>query len=133
MTFLWTQTSGTPVALLNAGTATAAFVAPELDDNEVLTFQVQVSDALASSTDSVNITVRKGDGGGGGDDDGNDDGNDDGDGHDDDDDGHDDDGHDDDGHDDGIDDGCSASSRQTSLPFAMLFGLGLLVVRRRRR
>ena len=126
MTFLWTQTSGPPVALLNANTAFAAFRSPELTHNEALTFQVQVSDAFGSSTDSVKITVRKipasggGNGSGGGETDGGGSG--------------DDQGIEDNGPDESIDDGgCAAGSRQTSLPFAMLFGLGLLVMRRRRR
>ena len=38
------------------------------------------------------------------------------------------------GPDESVDDGgCAAGSRQTSLPFAMLLGLGLLVMRGRRR
>jgi hypothetical protein len=181
LTFVWTQTAGTPVTLFNPTSAIAAFTAPDVDADEVLTFQVQVSDPFGSSTDSVDITVDKNghDDDGTDDDDGNDDGDDHGDGDDGDDgdddgdhgDGDDDGDHgdgdddgdadgdgDDDGDadgdgdgddspgdgsgdadgsdgDDGIDDGgCNAGgSSQTSLPLAMMLGLGFLVVRRRRR
>jgi large repetitive protein len=148
LTYLWTQTAGAPVALFNATSANAAFEAPAVTEDEVLTFQVQVSDALASSTDTVDITVEKPDvGEDDGGDDGSDDGGDDGDAGDDhgddgdsgDDQG--DDGDNDDGDDYGDghrgnrdDDGCAAGgSGHSSLPFAVLLGLAFVAVRGRRR
>lgn len=60
ITFLWSQTAGPAVTLFNAGTAHASFRAPEVRGREIqLTFRVQASDAFASTTDSVTITVRK--------------------------------------------------------------------------
>ena len=133
MTFLWTQTAGTTVALLNASSANAAFVAPQLDDTETLTFQVQVSDSFGSSTDSVDVTVRKTHHAGDGDDgngtgDGNGDGNEGGNGGAGGDDGA---GNGHAGDDDGM--GCSAGSGQSSLPFALFLGLGFVALRRRRK
>jgi len=134
LAYLWTQTAGTGVALLHSTTANAAFEAPEVEADEVLTFQVQVSDPFGSSTDTVDITVVKPDAGG---DDGGDDGAGDGvtDGTDGD--GASDDGASDDGGGSGKDDsGCNAGrsgSGHGELPFALLLGLGLLIVRRRRQ
>jgi MYXO-CTERM domain-containing protein len=141
LTFAWTQTAGTPVTLLNPSTVNAAFTAPEVTADEVFTFQVEVSDERASSTDTVDITVTAADTGG------DDDGGDQDDGDDGDDSGADDNGddnQDDDGGGDNQDDGggnrppddggCAAGgSTGTSLPFAMLLGVALLAVRRRRR
>jgi hypothetical protein len=58
LTFLWTQTAGPPVSLLNQSSAVAAFRAPQVRRRTVFTFQVQVSDPTGSSTDSVDVTVR---------------------------------------------------------------------------
>ena len=136
MTFAWTQTAGTPVTLINANTANAAFQAPEVTEDAVLTFQVEVSDATGSSTDTVDITVSLGATGGddgSGDDGAGDDGStDDGDGSDD---------GSDDGSNDGIgggppdDGGCAAAggSGSTSFPAAMLLGLAFVAMRRRRK
>lgn len=56
--YVWTQTAGPAVALLNANTATASFVAPTLSVNTVLTFQLTVTDnegATGSATTSVTV------------------------------------------------------------------------------
>lgn len=59
--YLWTQESGTPVTLSNADTATATFTAPVLAEQEVLGFQVRVTDNEgASSTDQSYVTVAAG-------------------------------------------------------------------------
>jgi len=58
LTFSWTQTAGTPVALSNANTATPAFTAPNV--TETLTFQLTVADGNGGSDpDTVNVTVTK--------------------------------------------------------------------------
>ena len=54
--YAWTQTDGTMVTLSGAGTATATFTAPDV--NETLTFQLTVTDDDdLASTDTVDITV----------------------------------------------------------------------------
>ena len=58
LTYLWTQTSGTPVALLNYNRAIATFIAPEVALTETLTFRVTVSDGQASTSDTVDVSVR---------------------------------------------------------------------------
>ncbi len=56
--YSWTQTAGTNVTLNNASTASATFIAPDLSADEVLSFQLKVTDDDgASNTDSVNVTV----------------------------------------------------------------------------
>jgi len=57
LTYRWFQTAGTPVALSNANTLTASFIAPEVATSETLTFTLWVSDGKASAEDSVNVTV----------------------------------------------------------------------------
>ncbi len=57
--YLWTQTAGTAVALSHADSVDPSFKAPVADTIQILTFQVQASDATASSTDTVNIIVRR--------------------------------------------------------------------------
>jgi MYXO-CTERM domain-containing protein len=55
LTYAWTQTAGTTVALTGATTAKPTFTAP--DANIALTFLVTVSDGMAQSTASVTVTV----------------------------------------------------------------------------
>ena len=56
--YLWTQSSGTSVALSNAGTANASFTTPTLTSIETLTFALTVTDNEGLiATDSVNVTV----------------------------------------------------------------------------
>ncbi|HLM76627.1 MAG TPA: PKD domain-containing protein, partial [Polyangiaceae bacterium] len=59
LTFTWKQTGGAAVLLSDATTATAKFTAPGLPENEVLTFEVTVSDGKASATDTVDVLVLK--------------------------------------------------------------------------
>ena len=56
LTFSWTQTAGTSVALSGANTANPTFTAPNVD--ETLTFQLTVTDDEGNSTtDTVDITI----------------------------------------------------------------------------
>ena len=56
--YSWTQTSGTTVMLSDADTENASFIAPEVDKDEDLVFQLTVTDADgASVTDTVTVTV----------------------------------------------------------------------------
>lgn len=55
LTFAWQQTAGTAVTLTNANAATATFTAPATAGT--LTFQLTVSDGIASDTDSVDVVV----------------------------------------------------------------------------
>nr|WP_225937420.1 myxosortase-dependent M36 family metallopeptidase [Myxococcus sp. RHSTA-1-4] len=57
LTYLWTQVSGTAVALRNYDTATATFIAPETDVGETLTFRLTVSDGQASTSDTVDVRI----------------------------------------------------------------------------
>lgn len=58
MSFSWTQTRGPSVTLVNPNTATPSFRAPFVNSATTLTFQVTVSDGLASSTDTVVVAVQ---------------------------------------------------------------------------
>jgi PKD repeat protein len=57
--YLWTQTAGPTVLLSNPLSAAPTFVAPQVTADTLLTFRLTVSDnALATASDTVNITVR---------------------------------------------------------------------------
>ncbi|MCC6557045.1 MAG: M36 family metallopeptidase [Polyangiaceae bacterium] len=69
LTFTWSQTAGPQVALAGAKSATPGFKAPDVDADATLTFQVAVSDGMATSTDTVDVVVSPrsaGEGGSGG-------------------------------------------------------------------
>ncbi|RUO44135.1 peptidase [Aliidiomarina taiwanensis] len=56
--WLWEQTAGPSVTLANADTATATFVAPDVDENTNLEFQLTVTDSDgATASDTVVVTV----------------------------------------------------------------------------
>lgn len=57
LTYLWTQVSGTPVAVKNYTTPTATFIAPEVTLDEVLVFRLTVSDGIATANDTISVTV----------------------------------------------------------------------------
>lgn len=57
MTWLWIQTQGTPVALSDATVAMPTFTAPA--GPEDLTFQLAVTGASGTDTDSVTVSVKK--------------------------------------------------------------------------
>ncbi len=58
VTYSWSQTSGSSVNLSATDTANVSFVAPEVEANETLQFQVSVSDGVNDAvTDSVSVTV----------------------------------------------------------------------------
>ena len=75
-TYKWAQTAGTPVQLAGDDTATPTFTAPTAADIsaavlDTLTFQLTVTDAGGSNTDTVDVIVddsvgRSSGGGGGG-------------------------------------------------------------------
>ena len=57
-TVLWVQTAGTAVELTNADTATITFTAPDVEEDETLTFSVTVDDGVnAAVTDTVSVIV----------------------------------------------------------------------------
>ena len=61
LTFRWSQTAGPNVTLSNADNATASFTAPDVvGADQLLRFEVEVSDGANSATDSVSITVQEG-------------------------------------------------------------------------
>ena len=58
VSYEWTQSEGTSVTLVNANTANASFTVPNIAADEVLTFQLMVTDnGGAIATDTVNINV----------------------------------------------------------------------------
>jgi hypothetical protein len=59
LTYAWTQTSGVSVTIAAGNTAQANFDAPNVGvgSSTTLTFQLQVNDGTASSTDTVSIVV----------------------------------------------------------------------------
>jgi hypothetical protein len=57
LTYEWRQTAGMAVTLLAGSTAHPSFVAPIVGVQSVLTFELTVSDGLASAADRVDVTV----------------------------------------------------------------------------
>lgn len=54
----WAQLSGAVVSLNNNTTLTPSFTAPEVTEDQVLEFQLTVSDGEATVTDTVRVTVK---------------------------------------------------------------------------
>ncbi|UQA62764.1 M36 family metallopeptidase [Polyangium aurulentum] len=65
LTFEWTQVGGPGASLDTPSNVSATFVAPDVLADTTLTFQVTVSDGLASSMDTVDVLVHPAVGGGG--------------------------------------------------------------------
>jgi PKD repeat protein len=61
LSYDWTQTGGTDVTLSDASSETPSFTAPDVDADETLTFEVEVSDGAATDTDTVAVTVEDAD------------------------------------------------------------------------
>src|SRR5262249_20331104 len=57
LTFQWTQTAGTSIALAGPDRAQASFTAPTVTAPTRLTFEVQVGDGHAASKDHVDVMV----------------------------------------------------------------------------
>jgi large repetitive protein len=57
LAFTWTQMAGPRVMLEGASTLRPTFIAPDVDQETTLTFQVDVSDGLESTSDTVDIVV----------------------------------------------------------------------------
>lgn len=57
LTFAWAQTAGPVVVINNPTSATPTLEAPNVATTAVLTFQLTVSDGLATNSDSVDVTV----------------------------------------------------------------------------
>jgi len=55
LTYSWNQTAGPSVELNNASSANPTFSAPQVSNEEKLTFLLKVSDGNSSSTDNVNV------------------------------------------------------------------------------
>jgi hypothetical protein len=67
VTYQWTQSLGTNVTLNNANSAVASFIAPNVNSDALLRFNLTVADAGGlNNTASTQVTVRKTGGGGGG-------------------------------------------------------------------
>ncbi|MFC6873725.1 PKD domain-containing protein [Halobellus marinus] len=57
LSYDWTQTDGPDLTLADASSATPSFTAPDVDADETLTFEVEVSDGEETATDDVTVTV----------------------------------------------------------------------------
>ena len=58
LTYTWTQTTGTAVTIINSDMLNASFDAPTVGATpETLTFQLAAFDGLATTTDSIDVTV----------------------------------------------------------------------------
>jgi VCBS repeat-containing protein len=63
LTFLWNQTDGPSVELSDVNSSTVSFIAPEVDEDTHLKFELVVSDGFGGiDTDTVDILVLDGDG-----------------------------------------------------------------------
>lgn len=59
LSYQWTQTSGTPVTIANATSASAAFTAPGVSSDQLLQFQLSVSDGALVDVAPTAVTVRR--------------------------------------------------------------------------
>jgi hypothetical protein len=67
LTFEWLQTSGPPVSLNNANTASASFTAPTVQSDTLLQFRLTVRDpAGLSNIATTSVIINTGNSGGGG-------------------------------------------------------------------
>ncbi len=57
LSYVWTQSSGTPVTLVGADSSILSFTAPAVEATEELAFQLVVSDGISNSSSNVNVTV----------------------------------------------------------------------------
>jgi len=58
LTYQWSQAAGPSVMISNANKPVATFMAPQVDADTPMAFQLQVSDASHSGTDTVNVLVK---------------------------------------------------------------------------
>lgn len=63
LSYQWTQLSGASVMLSNATSASATFTAPSVSSDQLLQFQLSVSDGMLSNTAVTAVTVRRAGGG----------------------------------------------------------------------
>ena len=57
MTYSWTQTGGTRVTLRDSDTQNPSFIAPRVQTETTLTFELMVADYSRNGTDTVNVTI----------------------------------------------------------------------------
>src|SRR3990172_9553526 len=55
LTYVWTQVSGERVTVTNADKVRATFTAPNVASDQVLVFELTVSDGSSTSTDQVHV------------------------------------------------------------------------------
>lgn len=60
LTYQWQQTSGLSVTIINAQSAVASFDAPEVNEQQTLTFELTISDGELSDSDIVTIVLTSG-------------------------------------------------------------------------
>jgi choice-of-anchor B domain-containing protein len=59
LTYQWTQTAGTTVTLAGGNTASASFTAPNVSSDELLRFELRVSDGTFADVAGTSVTVRR--------------------------------------------------------------------------
>jgi hypothetical protein len=59
LSYQWTQLSGTTVSITNAASASATFTAPSVSSDQLLQFQLSVSDGVLANTAMTAVTVRR--------------------------------------------------------------------------
>jgi hypothetical protein len=59
LSYQWTQLSGTAVNVLNATSASATFTAPTVSSDQLLQFELSVSDGVVTDTATTAVTVRR--------------------------------------------------------------------------
>jgi choice-of-anchor B domain-containing protein len=59
LSYQWTQLSGTAVNVLNATSASATFTAPTVSSDQLLQFELSVSDGVVTETATTAVTVRR--------------------------------------------------------------------------
>ena len=59
LSYQWTQTSGTAVSISNASAASASFIAPSVASDQLLQFQLSVSDGTLVDIAATAVTVRR--------------------------------------------------------------------------
>ncbi|MEW8029379.1 MAG: Ig-like domain-containing protein [Candidatus Thiodiazotropha sp.] len=57
LNFVWSQTQGTSISLVNTANPTLSFIAPNVEQATAYTFQLQVNDGELSDSAAISITV----------------------------------------------------------------------------
>ena len=58
LTFFWQQSAGTPVELSDPTNSVVSFIAPDITQDEIITFELTVNDGLDQSSESIDILIK---------------------------------------------------------------------------